>query len=174
MRQKARGLVPHLFARSLSSNSCPYMQFLFLFFFLFFFCHTCGMWKFPGQGSNLSHSWSLHTRALACCTTKELPLYPLLICQWVSAPCDPEVMRKGGFYHKNPPNKPNSKKAGRELPMGNIHSHSVKAEMGLWGWRLGTAGCHPMLCYTERRTRPQVATISLTFLQRKMPMLWEP
>ena len=28
----------------------------FALFFFFFFGHTCGMWKFLGQGSNLHHS----------------------------------------------------------------------------------------------------------------------
>ena len=30
------------------------------FFFFFFFCHSCGIWKFPGQGWILSHSCDLH------------------------------------------------------------------------------------------------------------------
>ena len=31
-----------------------------LFINFFFFGHTCSIWEFLGQGSNLSHSWDLH------------------------------------------------------------------------------------------------------------------
>ena len=31
-------------------------MFLFILLFFFFYGHTFSMWKFPGQGSNLSHS----------------------------------------------------------------------------------------------------------------------
>ena len=34
-------------------------QFLFSFFFKFY-CHICGIWKFPDQGLNPSHSCNLH------------------------------------------------------------------------------------------------------------------
>ena len=49
-----------------------------LFFFFFFFCHSCGVWKFLGQGSNLYHSSHLsHSRddigSLTLCTTREFP-----------------------------------------------------------------------------------------------------
>ena len=30
------------------------------FFILIFFGHSCGIWTFPGQGSNLSCSWNPH------------------------------------------------------------------------------------------------------------------
>ena len=55
---------------------------------LFFFCHVCGTWKFPGQGSNLRHSsdssyCSNNTGSLTCCTTRELLKMLLLI------PCFP-------------------------------------------------------------------------------------
>ena len=33
--------------------------YLGFFFFFFFFGHACGMWKFPGQESNLCHGSSL-------------------------------------------------------------------------------------------------------------------
>ena len=45
--------------------------------FVFVFCHTRGMWKFPGQGSNPCHSSNLsrfsdNAGSLTCCATKEL------------------------------------------------------------------------------------------------------
>ena len=48
------------------------------FFFFFFFGRTHGMWKFPGQGSNLRcscdlyHSWG-KTGSLTHCATAETP-----------------------------------------------------------------------------------------------------
>ena len=49
------------------------------FWFGDFFSHTCGTWKFLGQGSNPSYSCDLphsfNTRSLTCCTTQELPKF---------------------------------------------------------------------------------------------------
>ena len=49
-------------------------------YFFFLFGCTCGMWKFPGQGSNPRHSsdlgqYSDNTRSLTQCTTRELLLF---------------------------------------------------------------------------------------------------
>ena len=46
------------------------------------FGHVCGMWKFPGQGSNRCHSsdpscCSDKARSLTCCATRELPGWSL-------------------------------------------------------------------------------------------------
>ena len=55
-----------------------------LFIYLFIFGCTCGMWKFPGQGSNpyhnsdLSHS-SDNARSLTCCATGEFLVVWFLI-----------------------------------------------------------------------------------------------
>ena len=47
--------------------------------------HTCGMWKFRGQGSNPCHSsdqshCSDSARSLTCCTTRELQGLGIFIC----------------------------------------------------------------------------------------------
>ena len=58
-----------------------YYYILWVFFWykclFFFFCHTCGMWKFPGQGLNLNLSSDLSCRSdnagsLSHCATREL------------------------------------------------------------------------------------------------------
>ena len=46
-------------------------------FFFFFFGHALGMWQFPDQGSNPSHSSDLshcsdHLGSLTCCAIREL------------------------------------------------------------------------------------------------------
>ena len=56
-----------------------YSNISFLSFFFFFFGHTCGMWKFLGQGSNLCHNSNPsccidNTRSLTHCTKKEFLL----------------------------------------------------------------------------------------------------
>ena len=52
-------------------------QFMGFFVFYLFFAHTCGMWRFLGQGLNLHHSnhlgrYSDSTRSLTRCATGEL------------------------------------------------------------------------------------------------------
>ena len=44
------------------SISFHYSHILVLFFFFSFYGHTCGIWKFPGQVSNPSHSCALWSR----------------------------------------------------------------------------------------------------------------
>ena len=53
------------------------------FFFFFFFGHTLGMWTFPGQTSNPSHSYS-NVGSLNLCTTRELPQIDIYLEQQVS------------------------------------------------------------------------------------------
>ena len=58
--------------------------------FLVFFGHTCGMWKFPGQRSDLHHSKSPshcsdNTRSLTHCTARELLVGVLNIFQVVTS-----------------------------------------------------------------------------------------
>ena len=50
--------------------------------FFFFFGRASGIWKFPGQGSNPSHSCSLshcsdNTRSKNCCNTGVFPVFVL-------------------------------------------------------------------------------------------------
>ena len=47
-------------------------------FFLFFLCHTCSIWKFLGQGLNLSCSWGLSHSHSHSNTGSKLPLWPTL------------------------------------------------------------------------------------------------
>ena len=52
--------------------------------FQFIYLFQCGMWKFPGQGSNLSHSSNPNhcrdnTRSSTCCSTEGAPCAPILI-----------------------------------------------------------------------------------------------
>ena len=70
-------------AEALATNSLSFVclsnSFSFTFFSIFFWSHTY-MWKFPGQGSKLSHSSSPSccsntTRSLACCAPRKLPLH---------------------------------------------------------------------------------------------------
>ena len=61
-----------------ATDDLPLNLDIFLTLYSFFFCHPRGMWKFPGQGLNLSHSCSLHyscgnTRSLTRRATRELP-----------------------------------------------------------------------------------------------------
>ena len=66
------------FSHSLGSfGNIGFRFLLFSFFFFFFFGSTHGMWKFPGQASNLHHSSDLsrcsdHTGSLTPCTTREI------------------------------------------------------------------------------------------------------
>ena len=53
------------------------MSFPFFFFKIYFFDYTCSMWRFPGQGSNLSYSSNLshnsdNARSLTHWATTEL------------------------------------------------------------------------------------------------------
>ena len=58
----------------------------------FFYCLTCGIWKFPGQGLNLSHSCS-NTRSLTHCAVQGIepvpPQWPKPL-QLVSQPIAPQ------------------------------------------------------------------------------------
>ena len=46
---------------TVSGNRIHFLKIHFFIFYLFiyFFGHTCSIWTFPGQGSNLSHSCNL-------------------------------------------------------------------------------------------------------------------
>ena len=46
--------------------------------FFFFFGHTRSMWKFPGQGLNLSQN-SDNVRSFASYATRELPYYSIML-----------------------------------------------------------------------------------------------
>ena len=51
---------------------CKNTETQFKVYYLFFYGHTRGIWKFPGQGLNLSHSYSL------CCSCDNAgSFYPL-------------------------------------------------------------------------------------------------
>ena len=68
-------------------GSCFFILSDNLFFFFFFFGHICGMWKFPGQGSNPCHSsnpshCSENARSLTCCTHKRTPQFDNLYFKW--------------------------------------------------------------------------------------------
>ena len=61
-------------------------SFILFFFFFSFFTSSCthGIWKFPGQGSNLSNSCNPNqhgdtARSLHCCTTVGTPVFPLFL-----------------------------------------------------------------------------------------------
>ena len=58
-------------AQGLDYNTI-FLKKTFLFYFIFF-GHAYGMWKFPGQGSNLHYS-SNNTGSLTCWATRELQL----------------------------------------------------------------------------------------------------
>ena len=45
-----------LFIWTLAICECPVFSFLFVGLFLSFGGHTCGIWRFPGEGSNRSYS----------------------------------------------------------------------------------------------------------------------
>ena len=54
-----------------------FFSFSFLYFILFyFFCHTCSIWKFLGQGLNLSHSCNLHCNARSLTYSPEPGMEP--------------------------------------------------------------------------------------------------
>ena len=80
-KQDARDLKKRLYSQDhipFFLLHCSLAFSFFLFFFFFFSRHTCSMQKFPGQGSNPSHSCnqshsSDNARSLNCWATRELP-----------------------------------------------------------------------------------------------------
>ena len=73
------------FAFSSTRSLDPSLEDSLMITFLGGYAYACGMWKFPGQGSNLCHSSSLgcssdHAGSLTHCTTREL----LMVTFWNS------------------------------------------------------------------------------------------